>query len=57
VDALGVQHAPCATGFTPILLITAAIGPILDDIAAAAAPTVLRDGFLDHPFILLITYY
>jgi len=38
------------------LLITAAVGPVLDDILASASPTTIGGGFLDHPFILLITY-
>jgi len=39
------------------LLITAAVGPVLDDVLASASPTTIGGSFLDHPFILLITYF
>jgi hypothetical protein len=54
---LGREHAPCATRFTPVLLTAATVGTILNNIAATAAPAVVRDGFLNHPAILFITYH
>ena len=42
------QNTSCATIFAPILLIAAAIGAILDNVAAVTDATAIGDCFLDH---------
>ena len=45
------------TIFAPILLVATAIGPIFDDILVITNSTSSGFRFLDHPSILLITYF
>jgi hypothetical protein len=53
----GFQHSPSAAGFAPVLRLTIAIGAVFDDVFTITHSTMVDNCFLDHPSILLITYF
>lgn len=55
--AFGIEHPVGPTILAPVLLVAIAIGPIFDDILAITNSTSVDFRFLDHPSILLITYF